>query len=185
MIQNNKGCVYFFRHIGLTPVKIGYSEYDNPLERFNQFKTYAPYGAEILGFIIINDARTVESLLHSKYQDKRLRGEWFEITAEQVIKEIDFYSNIQDIEDRNNFQLAWANELKRRKETIQRKITENQYAGIIGSVEKGSTFTCSAFVNLACKFGIPNRTAMRLLKEQSSSKTGVFVKIKHGVYTKP
>jgi len=83
-MENQKGCVYFFRHIGLSPVKIGYSENESPINRFNQFKTYAPFGSEILGFIQTYNANELESNLHRKFSSKRLLGEWFEITEVDV-----------------------------------------------------------------------------------------------------
>ncbi len=113
--QQQKGCVYFFRHIGLSPVKIGYSTNESPINRFNQFKTYAPYGSEILGFIQTKDAKELESILHSKYASKRFNGEWFEISEEDVNREVDFYSNIEDIRERKEFQIAWANNLLQNK----------------------------------------------------------------------
>ena len=113
-----KGCVYFFRHIGLSPIKIGYSTNNSPIDRFNQFKTYAPYGSEILGFIQTNDAKEIETKLHIKYSQKRLSCEWFEITENDVNDEINFYSNIEDIKERNNFQIAWANELNKSKDDL-------------------------------------------------------------------
>ena len=119
MKQEEKGCVYFFRHIGLTPVKIGYSTSESPINRFNQFKTYAPYGSEILGFIQTVEAKELESKFHIKYASKRINGEWFEISEEEVKKEVDFYSNIEDIRDRNEFQIAWANNLLQRKNKLK------------------------------------------------------------------
>jgi len=116
--ENTKGCVYFFRHIGLNPIKIGYSNNESPIGRFLQFKTYAPYGSEILGFIQTDEAKQIESKLHLKYSNKRLCGEWFEITEEEVNREIDFYSNIEDIKDRNNFQIEWAKNLSNKKEKV-------------------------------------------------------------------
>ena len=107
-ITKEKGCVYFFRHIGLTPIKIGYSEDASPINRFNQFKTYAPFGSEIIGFIQTFDAKQIESILHRKYSSKRLKGEWFEISIEDCNSEIDFYSNIEDVKERNEFQIQWA-----------------------------------------------------------------------------
>jgi hypothetical protein len=121
-IKNNRGCVYFFRHIGLTPIKIGYSENESPINRFNQFKTYAPYGSEIIGFIIISDAKDLESFLHRKYASKRLSGEWFELTEEEVNREIDFYTNVSDIKDKNEFQIAWAKHLEDKKNNISLEI---------------------------------------------------------------
>lgn len=119
MEKEEKGCVYFFRHIGLSPIKIGYSTNESPLDRFMQFKTYAPYGSEILGFIQTIDAKSLESKLHLKYSQKRLSGEWFEITEEEVENVINFYSNIEDIKLRNDFQIAWANMVQEKKKTFK------------------------------------------------------------------
>jgi hypothetical protein len=107
-MENTKGCVYFFRHIGLSPVKIGYSESESPYKRFEQFKTYAPFGAELLGFIRTVRAKDLETELHNKYSRDRIKGEWFEITKQEVDKCISFYSNLEDIEEMNNFQVFWA-----------------------------------------------------------------------------
>ena len=103
-----RGCVYFFRHIGLSPVKIGYSTNENPISRFDSFKTYAPYGAEILGFIMIENAKDLELILHERFSASRLKGEWFEISKEDVEKVVLFYSNIEDIKEKNEFEIQWA-----------------------------------------------------------------------------
>jgi hypothetical protein len=113
-----KGCVYFFRHIGLTPVKIGYSENESPINRFNQFKTYAPYGSEIMGFIQTYDAKDLESKLHRKFASLRLEGEWFELTDEQVQSEINIHSSIEDVQERNEFQKEWAIRLDLKRSKI-------------------------------------------------------------------
>lgn len=117
-MELKKGCVYFFRHVGLTPVKIGFSLNESPIDRFNQFKTYAPYGSEILGFIIISNAKEIESLLHKKYANKRLNGEWFELTEKDVENEVNFYTNVSIIEERNEFQIAWASHIKKRNDLL-------------------------------------------------------------------
>jgi hypothetical protein len=107
-MKNKKGCVYFFRHIGLTPIKIGFSDNESPISRFNQFKTYAPFGAELIGFIITSKPQELEKQLHLKYSRDRIKGEWFEITENEANKCINFYSNLEDIEEKNNFQIEWA-----------------------------------------------------------------------------
>lgn len=108
MTEEKKGCVYFFRHIGLSPIKIGYSENESPYKRFEQFKTYAPFGAELIGFIRTNEAKKLETDLHKKYSRDRIKGEWFEITKDEAEKCINFYSNIADIEEMNLFQIEWS-----------------------------------------------------------------------------
>jgi len=103
-----RGCVYFFKHIGLTPVKIGYSTNESPINRFESFKTYAPYGSELLGFIITKESKELETILHKRFSANRLKGEWFEISKEDVEKVVSFYSNIEDIKEKNEFEIQWA-----------------------------------------------------------------------------
>jgi hypothetical protein len=116
VLVKEKGCVYFFRHIGLTPVKIGFSMSESPLDRFNQFKTYAPFGSEILGFIQTDEAKKIETELHSKFSTYRLKGEWFELTEMQVKEAIRFYQSAEDIKDRNDFEIAYAEHIKNKNE---------------------------------------------------------------------
>ena len=126
-VEKQKGCVYFFRHIGLTPVKIGYSSNESPINRFNQFRIFAPYGSEILGFIQSYEAVELENKLHMKFSSKRLIGEWFEITEEEVLKEIDFYSNIEDVKERNEFQIEWAKKLHNKRNNIEDEVSSYNF----------------------------------------------------------
>lgn len=129
MEETEKGCVYFFRHIGLSPIKIGYSENESPSFRFEQFKTYAPFGAELIGFIRTENAKSLETELHKKYSRDRIKGEWFEISKEEAEKCIKFHSNILDIEEMNRFQIIWAKSLNRysNEENIK-EVEENFFA---------------------------------------------------------
>jgi len=111
---SERGCVYFFRHIGLSPVKIGFSSNESPLKRFEQFKTYAPYGAEILGFIMTKESKELETALHVKFSSNRLKGEWFEISKEDIDKVVSFYSNIEDIKEKNEFEIEWTKKIANR-----------------------------------------------------------------------
>lgn len=106
-----KGCVYFFKHIGLDPIKIGYTTNDNPIERFKQFGTYAPYGSEIVGFVQVENAKRTETDLHLKYANKRLVGEWFDITIQEAEKEIRVLRSKQEAEKRNAFEIEFAKHL--------------------------------------------------------------------------
>jgi hypothetical protein len=117
-----KGCVYFFRHIGLTPIKIGYSSNASPASRFEQFSTFAPYGSELIGFIMTSDYVNLEKSLHKKYANKRLIGEWFDITDDECKKEIDFYTAIEDVTDKNEFQKAWSKHIEHRKLSVKKDI---------------------------------------------------------------
>lgn len=82
------GCVYFIKHIGLKPVKIGYSSSDNPINRINNFKISSPYGLELIGIIKTIDAKKLETFLHKKYKEKRLNGEWFNLSQKELKNEL-------------------------------------------------------------------------------------------------
>lgn len=153
--NKEKGCVYFFRHIGLTPVKIGYSKHPSPIDRFAQFKTYAPYGSEIIGFIQTDSAKEIEKFLHQKFSSFRLDGEWFEITEEQVIKEVDFYSSKEDIKERNDFQIAWANKILERTELTE---NNNVQDSVFLLMSKGVHFNKT---KLADELGVSRKTIFK------------------------
>ena len=111
MRKKEKGCVYFFRHLTTEPVKIGYSESVTPKKRFEQFKTYAPFGAELLGFIRSYKPLLLERELHKKYADKRLKGEWFKITEADIKKDIEIYSELEDKILKSNYEIKYMNHL--------------------------------------------------------------------------
>jgi len=105
--MKNKGCVYLVRIIGLSPVKIGYSDAETPIDRINSFKICAPYGLDFIGFIKSDNAKILETELHKKYSHLRLNGEWFNITREEADKIIELYSEIEDLKEKNKFQNDW------------------------------------------------------------------------------
>lgn len=122
------GCVYFFRHVGLTPVKIGYTSNKSPIKRFEQFKTYAPFGAEILGFIQTNEAKKYETDLHLKYSAKRLDGEWFEISEEDINYEVNRLMSKEQIKEKNEFHINWATYIEQKnnyKNFVKEKLKNN------------------------------------------------------------
>ena len=107
-----QGCVYFFKHKNLNPIKIGYSSNESPINRFTQFKTYAPFGCEIVGFIKTYDAKELETKLHKQFEPFRLEGEWFSIAEDVVHDLIDLHSTDEQKEDVYNVQKIYAEKLK-------------------------------------------------------------------------
>ena len=95
--MNVKGSVYFIKHTGLSPVKIGYSSAENPIARLYSMTTYAPYGVELLGFIQTLNAKQLERKLHKKYKNKRLNGEWFELTNEDIAIELQSNTKFENV----------------------------------------------------------------------------------------
>jgi hypothetical protein len=131
-----KGCVYFFKHVGLNPVKIGYTTNESPINRFNQFSTYAPFGSQIIGFISTQDPIKLEKTLHDKFSEKRLLGEWFDISETECENIINFYSNIEDIKDKNDFQIEWAKKKIEKQEYLNTEINSYNKSGIKDKILK-------------------------------------------------
>lgn len=80
-----KDFVYFFKHNNINAIKIGKTSGDSVLDRFNQFRTYAPFGAEIVGFFETDNGYRDEKELHQRFKNYRLEGEFFDISIDMVI----------------------------------------------------------------------------------------------------
>ena len=81
-----KGFVYFIRINGLDPIKIGYTTDPKGVSRFESLKTYAPFGATYFAHIPTLNAPALEFELHERFKDKRLKGEWFHLTQNEIAK---------------------------------------------------------------------------------------------------
>ena len=79
-----KGFVYLFRQKGTNYIKIGMTNGETVKSRFNMFKMYSPLGAEIIHIIESNNARILEKELHTKFKEKRLKGEFFLLSDEDI-----------------------------------------------------------------------------------------------------
>jgi hypothetical protein len=81
-----KGYVYFIQINGMQPIKIGYTTDPKGTDRFDSAKTYAPFGVTYVANIPSSNASKLERELHEKFGDKRLNGEWFDISQAQAYK---------------------------------------------------------------------------------------------------
>jgi hypothetical protein len=87
-----KDFVYFFKHNNINAIKIGKASGESVLDRFNSFRTYAPFGAEIVGFFETDNGHRDERELHQLFKSHRLQGEFFDISIDMV-KNIIFEKN--------------------------------------------------------------------------------------------
>ena len=62
--------------------KIGTS--NNVERRFRQLKTQMPYDGKIIHTIAAGDPMGIEAYWHKYFDSKRLKGEWFKLTADDV-----------------------------------------------------------------------------------------------------
>tara|TARA_R110002012_G_scaffold255293_1_gene435053 strand:+ start:103 stop:600 length:498 start_codon:yes stop_codon:yes gene_type:complete len=164
--MKEKGCVYFFKHVGLSPIKIGYSTNPSPIERFSQFKTYAPFGAELIGFIPTIEAKELETSLHNKLSAERLEGEWFDIKVSKAMDIIEKYTSIEDVKRRNEFEIAYCKELEADAEN-------NKFDVILNRKDWGSKEKVIALIRLfpeltkteiASQVGVSRKTLYNYLK---------------------
>lgn len=102
-----KELVYFIKHKGLSPIKIGKSTKDALKGRLGQLKTSSPYGIEIVGIIETCNAHKLENLLHKRFKAFRLNGEWFEISEDVVNGLLLQYQDKEFIDAKNEFILSY------------------------------------------------------------------------------
>ena len=83
IINPNKemGHVYLLKHDKV--YKIGKSI--DASRRYKEIKTQMPYNTEEIHIIKTDDPAGIEAYWHNRFKDKRLEGEWFKLSAYDVI----------------------------------------------------------------------------------------------------
>jgi hypothetical protein len=78
-----KGGVYIIKIKTEMPYyKIGCSR--DPSKRLSAIRTHSPFDVDLIHIIPCDDMYEVERILHKRYYDKNVRGEWFVLTDEDV-----------------------------------------------------------------------------------------------------
>lgn len=83
--QENKECVGGFVYLLKSSngyYKIGYT--NNIKKRLHDIGIKVPFKIELIHKIKCSDARRLESELHSQFSSKRVNGEWFNLSQEDV-----------------------------------------------------------------------------------------------------
>src|SRR5699024_8943136 len=101
------GYVYFLKHKGLSPIKIGMTNSNDVNTRVSDYNTASPYGIELIGFIQTRTASQLESKLHGLLKNQRLNGEWFDIDKVQANELINMYSLEIDERKRIKFNIPF------------------------------------------------------------------------------
>jgi len=53
-------------------------------QRLDVLGTKLPFSTELIYFFPCDDAREAEKLLHEKFADKRINGEWFNLNNDEI-----------------------------------------------------------------------------------------------------
>lgn len=81
------GTVYVIGHSSMEgPVKLGKSAIGNAERRLRDLQSGNPRTLSILGSADVEDCDLIENLLHNVFREKRLSGEWFDITPREAFK---------------------------------------------------------------------------------------------------
>ena len=83
-----KGYVYVIGHDRKGPVKIGKTR-NNPDRRLSQLQTGNPRELYLFGSRYVNNYHKVEQRAHTKLRRRRLKREWFNVSAEHALRTID------------------------------------------------------------------------------------------------
>lgn len=84
---NKKGFVYFLKAEKTNWYKIGMT--NNLHDRLNQLRPIMPFKIKIAYYIKANNRYKLEKKIHKVFKDKKINGEWFELSTNdiQLIKE--------------------------------------------------------------------------------------------------
>jgi hypothetical protein len=79
--QAKKGFIYLATN-NLGDHKIGMSE--KPVQRIEKMGIKLPFPLDVVHLIETNDMRAAESALHDRFSTKRIKGEWFKLSEEDI-----------------------------------------------------------------------------------------------------
>ena len=84
LAKKDEGYIYFLQKMGVDCIcKIGRSKYYP--KRINKLEVKLPFDVDPLLVCYSSEHKRSEKLLHSFFSNKRLNGEWFALTAEDLI----------------------------------------------------------------------------------------------------
>ncbi|MFD2627576.1 GIY-YIG nuclease family protein [Oceanobacillus kapialis] len=92
----NTSFVYFIRESGMQRIKIGKA--NDPEQRKKELSTGSAHNHEIVHLIKSENPFKTESLFHKHFREKRCKGEWFNITEEELrwVQKEDYPREIED-----------------------------------------------------------------------------------------
>lgn len=96
------GYLYLVRCVGFPYYKIGITTC-NPLTRLGGIQTGCPFKVEIEWAIQVSGIKGEEKGLHECYSDKHVRGEWYNLTGEDIecikLSYLAVYETVADVRE--------------------------------------------------------------------------------------
>ncbi len=91
-IVDKEGVIYLIQCVGFPYYKIGIS--DNTENRLSTLQTGVPFELKLIKSVYVTKAIEAERYLHSLYEAKRVRGEWFNFTDNELDDVIGKYEHL-------------------------------------------------------------------------------------------
>jgi len=183
-----KHFVYFFKQNNVDAIKIASVCSESIIDRFELFKSYSPYGAEIVGFYECENSIEEIKEIHKKYSDKKLNNDFFAISYEQALLEC-LIRNTK-LEEAQSMVIGLISK-GISANTIKKAIEKYDYIMQVEKVDKPiheivldkmpKFFTTKQFVNAAYEHKMMNSTAKMYLRRLLGLKVS---KSAHGQYMK-
>lgn len=147
----NKESVYLLKYVGRKEVKIGMSKDLNPRKRIQQYNMYSIHGVEVLGIIQCLDSRITERKIHQEFKNKRIKGEWFELTDEDVEYIIDKYTDYEYKRAYKNFLERYSNSLNsydtNKNEQVIYKTSEKFLDWCVDNIDADKKYNKTSLLN--------------------------------------
>lgn len=82
------GYLYVLQNYHFDLVKIGVSA--APKRRIRDIKSYVPFKIDYIYKKLFIDVYSLEEIIHDVYKENRIKGEWYQIHKDDVLKLIEF-----------------------------------------------------------------------------------------------
>jgi hypothetical protein len=84
-LSMSSGWIYVIKDLDNNEVKIGVTQKENPKHRLSQYTSHK-INIELLFIDDIEDCFELENEIHISFENKRINGDWFDLTNEDVLK---------------------------------------------------------------------------------------------------
>ena len=92
-VERRAGFVYLIQCVGFPYYKIGISE-GKAKVRLKALQTGVPFKLKLVKSVFVSSTVDTEGYLHSLYQAKRVRGEWFNFTDGELCEVVKKYEHL-------------------------------------------------------------------------------------------
>lgn len=91
--KNPNGFLYILWNESLNLIKIGVS--NSPKRRIRDIKSYSPFDLDLVLLKYYEDVYSLEKMVHDKWQNNRIKGEWFQGHKNDLLQTIKILKEVK------------------------------------------------------------------------------------------